>query len=87
MDKNIIKALASELAKNIKNEKDLSEFSSLLKKLTIETVLNAELSEHLGYDKNRPTVPDNSRNGFSQKTLKTENGTLLIEVPEDRQSE
>lgn len=47
MDKNIIKALASELAKNIKNEKDLSECSSLLKKFTIETALNAELSEHL----------------------------------------
>lgn len=81
MDKNIIKALASELAKNIKNEKDLSVFSSLLKKFTIETALNAELSEHLGYDKNQSTVADNSRNGFSQKTLKTENGTLLIEVP------
>lgn len=86
MDKNIIKALTSELAKNIKNEKDLSEFSSLLKKFTIETALNAELSEHLGYDKNQPTVADNSRNGFSQKTLKTENGSLLIEVPRDRQS-
>ena len=65
MDKNIIKALASELAKNIKNEKDLSEFSSLLKKFTIETALNAKLSEHLGYDKNQPTMADNSRNGFS----------------------
>ncbi len=31
-------------------------------------------------------MADNSRNGFSQKTLKTENGTLLIEVPRDRQS-
>lgn len=75
MDKSIIKALALELAKNIKNEKDLSEFSfllSLLKKFTIETALNAELSEHLGYDKNQPTVADNSRNGFSQKALKTE---------------
>lgn len=31
-------------------------------------------------------MADNSRNGFSQKTLKTENGALLIEVPRDRQS-
>lgn len=60
MDKNIIKALTPELAKN---EKDLSEFSSLLKKFTIETALNAELSEHLGYDKNQPTLADNSRVG------------------------
>lgn len=35
MDKNIIKALASELAKNIKNEKDLGEFSALLKNLPL----------------------------------------------------
>ncbi|MGF7483997.1 hypothetical protein [Providencia sp. SP181] len=41
MDKNISKALASESAKSIKNEKDLSEFSSLLKKFTIEAALNA----------------------------------------------
>lgn len=81
MDKNIIKALTAELAKNINNEKDLSEFSSLLKNFTIETALNAELSDHLGYDKNQSTVVDNFRNGFSQRTLKTENGNLLIEVP------
>ncbi|HDF2330403.1 TPA: hypothetical protein PC537_004070 [Morganella morganii] len=68
MDKNIIKALASELAKNIKNEKDLGEFSALLKKFTIETALNAELSEHLGYEKNHSALTDNARNGFSQKT-------------------
>ncbi|WP_430225454.1 transposase [Providencia sp. SP181] len=40
----------------------------------------------LNNDKNQSTVANNSRNGFSQKTLKTENGTLLIEVPRDRQS-
>lgn len=86
MDKNIIKALASELAKNIKNEKDLGEFSALLKKFTIETALNAELSEHLGYEKNHSALTDNARNGFSQKTLRTENGSLLIDIPRDRQS-
>ncbi|HHN8279447.1 TPA: IS256 family transposase [Morganella morganii] len=86
MDKNIIKALASELAKNIKNEKDLGEFSALLKKFTIETALNAELSEHLGYEKNQSALTDNARNGFSQKTLRTENGSLLIDIPRDRQS-
>ncbi|MEQ4661265.1 transposase [Providencia rettgeri] len=32
------------------------------------------------------TITDNSRNGFSQKTVKTENGSLLIEIPRDRQS-
>lgn len=86
MVKNIIKALASELAKNIKNKKDLGEFSALLKKFTIEIALNAELSEHLGYEKNQSALTDNARNGFSQKTLRTENGSLLIDIPRDRQS-
>lgn len=35
-----------ELASNIKTEKDLNEFSAMLKKLTIELALNAELREH-----------------------------------------
>ncbi|MCW2256309.1 FPC/CPF motif-containing protein YcgG [Providencia alcalifaciens] len=47
MDKNIIKALASELAKKIKNEKDLNQFSSLLK----NSPSNVELYEHLRHDK------------------------------------
>lgn len=51
MDQNIIKVLASKLAKNIKNEKNFGEFSALLKIFAIETMLNAELSEHLGYEK------------------------------------
>jgi len=34
--------------------------------------LNAELGEHLGYGKYQESGTENSRNGFSRKTLKTE---------------
>ncbi len=40
------------LAKNLKTETDFNNFSKALKKLTVETALNAELTEHLGYEKN-----------------------------------
>lgn len=53
-----LQALASELVKGIKTEADLNALSRQLIKLTVETALNAELTEHLGYDKhaNRPRL-------------------------------
>ena len=47
-------ALAKEFAKNLKTEADLNNFSKALKKLTVETILNAELTDHLGYEKHSP---------------------------------
>ena len=47
-------AFAKEAAKSMKTEKDLSNFSRLLKKITVEAVLGAELDEHLSYDITSP---------------------------------
>ncbi|HCL7672848.1 TPA: IS256-like element ISEc39 family transposase, partial [Escherichia coli] len=43
MDEKKLKALATELAKGLKTEADLNQFSCMLTKLTVETALNAEL--------------------------------------------
>ena len=80
-----IQQLAQELACNIKTEKDLNEFSALLKKLTIEAALNAEMREHLGFDKHQAFPSTNSRNGTSKKTLKSPDGSLELEIPRDRE--
>lgn len=48
-------ALAAELAKDIKTEADLNALSRELLKLTVETALNAELTDHLGYEKHAST--------------------------------
>ena len=56
MDDKKLEALAKELAKDIKSEKDLSALSRRLVKLTVETALNAEIEDHLGYPKNNPVV-------------------------------
>ena len=53
---------------------------------TLEKMLEAEMDEHLGYDKHSPTGDNsgNSRNGFGKKTIKSEWGESEISVPRDR---
>lgn len=58
-----------------------------LTKTVIETALDEEMIEHLGYDKHDPAGrgSGNSRNGTRSKTVLTDNvGPLTIEVPRDR---
>jgi len=88
MNEKEMRALAAELAKNIKTEKDLSDFSKQLKKMTVEAALGAEMEDHLGYAKHDPEGhhTGNSRNGYSGKTLKGDHGEVDIDVPRDRNS-
>ena len=57
-----------------------------LTKTVLETALEAEMAEHLGYDKHDPAGRngENSRNGSRAKTVLTEVGPVQIEVPRDR---
>jgi putative transposase len=59
-----------------------------LTKTVLETALDAEMAEHLGYDKHDPAGRNgqNSRNGTRAKTVLTEVGPVEIEVPRDRDS-
>jgi putative transposase len=56
-----------------------------LTKRVLETALEEEMSEHLGYDKHDPVGRNrgNSRNGVRAKTVLTEIGPVEIEVPRD----
>jgi len=84
MNKKELEAFAKEAAKGIKTEKDLAEFSQMLTKITVEAALNAELDEHLGYEKHAQSESGNSRNGLSRKQLQTEDGTFELTTPRDR---
>ena len=84
MNKDTLETLAREAAKGIKTEQDLNEFRQMLTKVTVERALNAELDEHLGYDKHQPSDNPNSRNGSTRKTLRTEDGQFEIDTPRDR---
>lgn len=88
MDQDKLKALAAELAKDIKSEKDLGTLTQQLIKLTVETALNAEMDEYLGYEKHAPQGrgTGNNRNGYSTKRLKGQHGEVTIQAPRDRNS-
>jgi transposase-like protein len=57
-----------------------------LTKTVLETALEVEMSDHLGYDKHDSAGRNggNSRNGTRSKTVFTEVGPVQIEVPRDR---
>nr|AIW80470.1 transposase, Mutator family [uncultured bacterium] len=84
MDEKQLQALANELAKNLKTPEDLSQFDWLLKKLSVEAALNAEMTHHLGYEKNQSRPGTNSRNGYPTKTVITGDGPLELRTPRDR---
>jgi transposase-like protein len=81
--------LAEQLLAQAKEQGvDLVGPNGLLNQLTknvLETALEAEMSEHLGYDKHDPVGrgSGNSRNGTRSKTVLTEIGPVEIEVPRD----
>ena len=86
MNKKELLAFAKEAAKSMKTEKELSDFSRMIKKVTVEAALGAELDYHLGYDRHQPSTGTNSRNGHTSKTLYTDDGVIDIDVPRDRES-
>lgn len=86
MNEKKLKALANELAKDLKTPEDLSKLTAQLTKITVEAALNAELDHHLGYTQyeHKGHHTGNSRNGYSTKTLKGDHGSIEIETPRDR---
>ncbi|EEZ40499.1 IS256 family transposase [Photobacterium damselae] len=86
MDKKALEAFAREAAKSIKTESDLDDFRKMLTKVTVETALNAELDEHLGYQKHQARTNSNSRNGYSGKSIIADDGEVDIEIPRDREA-
>ncbi len=85
MNKKELEAFAKEAAKGIRSPEDLNEFSQMLKKITVEAALNAEMDEHLGYEKHAKSIAKNSRNGKTSKYIKTEDGTFELDTPRDRE--
>lgn len=81
--------ILDELLKDCKTQSDIfgegGVFKELVKSLS-ERVLEAELTNHLGYDKHAVEGRNsgNSRNGTSVKTIKGEFGETEIAIPRDR---
>jgi len=86
LDRKKLEELAKELAKDVKSQDDLSDLSREFLKITVETALNSELDDHLGYPKHSPEGrgSGNSRHVHSPKTLKGDIGEVEIQNPRDR---
>lgn len=86
----IRKELLDELLKDYKSPEDLLGPGGLLKQLTgalVERALDAEMTDHLGYEKDAPAGrgSGNSRNGSSSKTLRSDDGPIAVKIPRDRE--
>jgi len=73
----------------LKSLGDIQEFYKEMIGHFLEKGLEAELEEELGYSKYdyRNKETDNSRNGYSQKTMKSSYGDITVDVPRDRKGE
>ena len=80
-----------ELFKNsgVESMLDLNKLIVKNKKYFIESTLDAEFDEHMGYQKNDQNSRDfsnNYRKGKTKKTISTDNGKINIKVPREQLS-
>jgi putative transposase len=80
--------IPEEALRKIKSQTELDDFFHGLYKQAVEGMLKAEMDEHLGYQKHqtKDKAGVNSRNGFSNKVLKTNIGNIPLDMPRDRES-
>ena len=81
----ILKKLIQEY--DVKTTRDVQEMLKDLFAETIQEMLEAELDEHLGYDRydNKNKNTTNSRNGHRNKNVRSDFGEVGISIPRDRQ--
>ena len=53
---------------------------------TIKEMMEAEMDDHLGYEKSERSDSDDYRNGYKEKTVNSSYGSMRIDVPQDRKS-
>jgi putative transposase len=78
------------LKEHVKQQKTTAGISNLLTEVfreAVQEMLKAEMDNHLGYEKYAPEASQfsNSRNGKSNKKVRSKLGELTIEVPRDRE--
>lgn len=81
-----LNALATQMVNQLKSMDDFKAMHKLMLQQFINNSLEAEMSEHLGYDKHHKSEQPNKRNGKMSKTVSTELGDIQIDTPRDRDS-
>jgi putative transposase len=74
---------------NSDKPKDPNDLLKMMSKGILERMMSAELTDYLGYEKHsiQSTESPNYRNGYTPKTIKTNQGDLNLKIPRDRNGE
>lgn len=87
--------VSKELLRNYIKEQNFKSSNNVLAAMkemfadVLQEALEAEMDTHLGYDRYdiSEKSTDNSRNGYSKKTVKSELGNVELNMPRDRKGE
>jgi transposase-like protein len=86
-DTKLLKKKIHKLVKEAGGVKNFIHPDEILRSLTktvYEALLDEELDDHLGYEKNGTSPSGNYRNGSSSKTVKSTTGPIEMDIPRDR---
>jgi transposase-like protein len=88
-EKDIIDQLLDNIDFRGLTQEEVVGQDGLIKQLTgriLQRALEAEMTEHLGYEKNSNAGENsgNNRNGHTEKTVLLENQSTTVEIPRDR---
>ena len=78
--RNIIQGLLQEY--NIETAADIQEALKDLLGGTIKEMMEAEMEDHLGYEKSFRSENDDYRNGYKRKTVKSSIGEIELQIPQ-----
>ena len=82
--RNIIQQLLQEY--DIETAEDIQDALKDLLGSTIKEMMEAEMDDHLGYQKSERSDSDDYRNGYKSKRVNSSYGSMDIDVPQDRKS-
>lgn len=82
--RNIIQQLLQEY--EIETAEDIQDALKDLLGGTIKEMMEAEMDEHLGYEKSERSDNSDYRNGYKSKRINSRYGSMNIQVPQDRKS-
>lgn len=82
--RNIIRQLIEEY--DIETTTDIQDALKDLLGGTIKEMMEAEMDNHLGYEKSERSDSDDYRNGYKTKRINSSYGNMDIQVPQDRKS-
>lgn len=82
--RNIIHQLLEE--RDIQTAEDIQDALKYLLGVTIKEMMEAEMYDHLGYEKSERSDNDDYRNGYKTKRASSSYGSVEIEIPQERKS-